>query len=289
VSSLYRADSADRSYVAHVMKAPMLERADERALIGRWREQGDEDALHRLVESHARLVVTVALRYRKTGVPLDDLVQEGNVGLIEAADRFDLAYDNRFSTYASWWIDSAIQSYVMRNLSIVRLPTASSYRQIYARLRRMRASLVLGAGEVLSEEERAQVASEHRVRIDDVRRVDGFLAGSISSLNAAIGRDEGGRSGEMQDLLPDPGPLPDEIVLGRRDAHDRHRALNEALGMLNGREREIITRRFLGEAKTTLAELGEVFGVSKERIRQLEAQALRKLRRALDAEFALGS
>jgi RNA polymerase sigma-32 factor len=125
-------------YVAQVMSAPMLDRALERELIRRWREDADEDALHRLIESHARLVVRIALRYRKTGVPLDDLIQEGNVGLIEAADRFDLAFDNRFSTYASWWIDSAVQSYVMRNASIVRLPTASTYRQIYAHLRRLR-------------------------------------------------------------------------------------------------------------------------------------------------------
>jgi RNA polymerase sigma-32 factor len=269
-------------YVAQVMSAPMLDREAERELIRRWREVEDEDALHRLVESHARLVVRIALRYRKTGVPLDDLIQEGNVGLIEAADRFDLAFDNRFSTYASWWIDSAIQSYVMRNASIVRLPTASSYRQIYAHLRRLRSRQVLGAGDSLDEDELQEVATAHRVRFEEVQRVDRFLATSVASLSAPIGDRDGGRQGALVDLIADDGAQPDEAALDRSERRHRGRWLRRALDQLNERERTIIRSRFLGDdGRTTLAQLGATFGVSKERIRQLEGQALRKLRHAM--------
>jgi RNA polymerase sigma-32 factor len=270
-------------YVSQVMSAPMLDRALERELIRRWREEEDEGALHRLIESHARLVVRIALRYRKTGVPLDDLIQEGNVGLIEAADRFDLAYDNRFSTYASWWIDSAIQSYVMRNASIVRLPTASTYRQIYAHLRRLRSRRVVGAGEGLEEDELREVAEAHRVRIADVERVDRFLSASVASLSAPVGERDGGRQGTLLDLIADDGPQPDHAALDRSATRHRDRWLRRALDQLNERERTIIRRRFLGDdGRTTLAELGETFGVSKERIRQLESQALRKLRNVME-------
>jgi RNA polymerase sigma-32 factor len=276
-----RSTGGGSSYLGAVMRAPMLARDDERALLRHWREAGDERALHRLIESHARLVVSIAMRYRRTGLPFDDLVQEGNLGLIEAASRFDLAFDNRFSTYASWWIDSAIQTFVMRNLSIVRLPTASTYRRLWAHARRMRASLLLGPGDALPEEERARLALDLGASPAEVARVDQFLAGAITSLDRPVGDEAGGRSMTLVDLIADDGPGPEEIVVEGAATRERHRLLGGAMQALNERERVIIFHRFLAEARATLAELGQRFGVSKERVRQLEGQALRKLRQAL--------
>jgi RNA polymerase sigma-32 factor len=275
-------ERSDHRYFAAVFKAPMLEREEERQLGRRWREEGDEEALHRLVESHVRLVVKIAQRYRKSGIPLHDLVQEGSVGLMEAAARFDPEYDNRFATYASWWIASMMQSYIMRNLSVVRAPTTRDHKRIFFNLRRLRASLALNPHGTLGDEMRERIATELKVRVTDVELVDTYLASPDRSLNALVRNAESnGTSTELQEMIADDGPSPEIVVMQCHDARNRAVLLKGAMTTLTHRERQIIEQHFLRETHSTLAELGGAFGVSKQRIGQIEKKALGKVRAAM--------
>jgi RNA polymerase sigma-32 factor len=260
----------------------MLGWDEERELALRWQEHGDERALHRLIRSYARLVVKIANRYRKTGIPMDDLVQEGNVGLLEAAGRFDPAYDNRFATYASWWIISTIQYYIMRNVSVVRVMTTNNHKRIYFNLKRLRAQLVADPGSPLSEEDRTRIADELQVSPADVERIDLCLAASDSSLNTLVGNDNfSGAAIERQDTIADDSPSPEILAMELHEARNRATRLDQAMKNLTAREQAIIVHRFLKDEKATLDELGGAFGISKERIRQIESHALRKLQAAM--------
>ncbi|MFI4986665.1 MAG: RNA polymerase factor sigma-32 [Alphaproteobacteria bacterium] len=279
-------ERSDRRYIAAAMDAPYLEREYEQELGRRWRDHKDEGALHELIESHARLVVRIASRYRASAVPLGDLVQEGNIGLMEAAIRFDPERNTRFSTYATWWIVRMIRNYMMRNASIVRVATTPNQRRVYFNLWRLRAKARVKADGTMTAEDRARIATELDVSLADVERIDIHFARPDQSLNTTIGEDG---SMELQDLLADVRPSPETVVSGRRD-HKVHLAwLNEAMDTLSERERRVIENRFLGDDKTTLAEIGETFGVTKERIRQIERQALLKLRAAMRTHTADGA
>jgi len=279
-------ERSDRRYIATAMEAPYLEREYEQELGRRWRERRDETALHELIESHSRLVVRIASRYRASGVPLGDLVQEGNIGLMEAAVRFDPERNTRFSTYATWWIVRMIRNYLMRNASIVRVATTPTQRRVYFNLWRLRTKARTRTDGTMTEEDRARIATELDVPLSDVERIDIHFARPDQSLNTAIGED---RSMELQDLIADVRPSPETVVTGRRDRKIHLAWLNEAMETLSERERRVIESRFLGEDKTTLAEIGEAFGVTKERIRQIERQALVKLRTAMKAHVPEGA
>ncbi|HXQ68078.1 MAG TPA: RNA polymerase factor sigma-32 [Alphaproteobacteria bacterium] len=279
-------ERSDRRYIATAMEAPYLEREYEQELGRRWRERRDETALHELIESHARLVVRIASRYRASGVPLGDLVQEGNIGLMEAAVRFDPERNTRFSTYATWWIVRMIRNYLMRNASIVRVATTPTQRRVYFNLWRLRTKARTRTDGTMTEEDRARIATELDVPLSDVERIDIHFARPDQSLNTAIGEDG---SMELQDLIADVRPSPETVVTGRRDRKIHLAWLNEAMETLSERERRVIESRFLGEDKTTLAEIGEAFGVTKERIRQIERQALVKLRTAMKAHVPEGA
>jgi len=279
-------ERSDRRYIATAMEAPYLEREYEQELGRRWRERRDETALHELIESHARLVVRIASRYRASGVPLGDLVQEGNIGLLEAAVRFDPERNTRFSTYATWWIVRMIRNYLMRNASIVRVATTPTQRRVYFNLWRLRTKARTRTDGTMTEEDRARIATELDVPLSDVERIDIHFARPDQSLNTAIGEDG---SMELQDLIADVRPSPETVVTGRRDRKIHLAWLNEAMETLSERERRVIESRFLGEDKTTLAEIGEAFGVTKERIRQIERQALVKLRTAMKAHVPEGA
>jgi len=277
-------DRNDRRYIAAAMDAPMLERAYEADLARRWRGKGDQKALHEIIESHIRLVVRIAGKFRGYGLPLADLIQEGNVGLMEAANRFDPEREVRFSTYATWWIMAAIQEYIVRNSSIVRIGTTPAQKSLFFNLRRLRARI--GASPVggMTEEQRNTIARELGVPLKAVERMEAHLSRPDRSLNATVGEDD---SDELQDFLPDEGPNPEELVTAHHDGTVRTRRISKALDTLTPRERQIITRRFLeDDGRTTLAEIGETFGVTKERIRQIEGKALTKLRDALHDETA---
>jgi len=260
------------------MREPLLERYHEFELARRWREEEDERALHELVRSYTRLVVSTASRFRNYGLPMGDLVQEGNVGLMQAAARFEPEREVRFSTYAAWWIRSAIQDYILRNWSIVRTGTTASQKSLFFNLRRLRAKIRDAVNGPMTDEGRNSIATELGVALKDVEAMEMRLAGHDQSLNAPVS--ESGEH-EWQEFLSDDRPNPEDVVTGMRDARTRSRWLAEALDGLSPRERTIIDQRRLREDGATLEELGRELGVSKERVRQLEHRALMKLRECL--------
>ncbi|MBX3478983.1 MAG: RNA polymerase factor sigma-32 [Caulobacter sp.] len=271
------AETAERRYIRQAMRAPMLEADREHALARRWREADDEAALHELTGAYMRLVISMAKRFRAYGLPMADLIQEGSVGLMQAAARFEPDRAVRFSTYAGWWVRAAMQDYVLRNWSIVRTGTTASGKSLFFNLRRLRARLGDMEGR-LTPEARAAIAVELGVDEDDVEAMAGRLAAGDRSLNAPVAA---GADDAYQDFLPDEGPDPEEAAASHLDGRARESAVHRALAILNPRERLIIEARRLTDEPATLEALGERLGVSKERVRQVEQGALEKLRRAL--------
>ncbi len=267
---------ANLSYIRNSMNEPLLEKEHELDLARRWRDKGDEKALHELVRSYTRLVVAGAARFRNYGLPMGDLIQEGNIGLMQAANRFEPERELRFSTYATWWIRSAMQDYILRNWSIVRTGTTAAQKSLFFNLRRLRGKIERAKGaEGLTDVDRKKIALELRVNLKDVEDMEGRLSGSDNSLNATVGEDG---EEEWQNFLKDDRPNPEDIVIGMRDSKTRSKWLEDALGTLSDREQTIIRNRHLKYETVTLEELGKELGVSKERVRQLEARAMEKLK-----------
>jgi RNA polymerase sigma-32 factor len=270
---------ANFEYIKNSMDEPMLEKEHELGLARRWQNKKDEKALHELVRSYTRLAVSIASRFRNYGLPMGDLIQEGNVGLMMAAARFDPERDVRFSTYASWWIRSSIQDYILRNWSIVRTGTTSAQKSLFFNLRRLRAKIEnRNEKEGLDDEGRGEIARTLGVGVNDVRHMESRLFAADQSLNARVSE---GSDQEWQNYLPDETPSPEDTVIGMKDARTRSAWLNKALAELTGREEKIIRRRHLGEQVVTLDELGKDLGISKERVRQLEQRAMDKLRTSM--------
>jgi RNA polymerase sigma-32 factor len=270
-----------RELVKAAANAPFLEREEEKELAKAWRGRGDRAALHRLTAAHMRLVIAIAAKFRHYGLPVADLVQEGHVGLLEAAARFAPERDVRFSTYATWWIRASIQDYVLRNWSIVRGGTSSSQKALFFNLRRLRARLARqpsagGAGDAYRA-----IANAVGVSPADVELMDSRLSGSDVSLNAQLVDDDSSGSAQRMDFLVDAQPLPDEVVAETLDSDRRARWLKDALAILTERELRIVRERRLTDELVTLETLGDKLGISKERVRQIENRALIKLRRAL--------
>ena len=258
----------------------MLEREHERDLARRWRDEGDEDALHELVNSYVRLVVATAARFRNYSLPMGDLVQEGTVGLMQAAERFDPDREVRFSTYAMWWIRVAIQDYILRNWSIVRTGTTAAQKSLFFNIRRLRAQLNDRPDGPLTKTGQSRIADALKVSVADVLAMEGRLSGIDRSLNAEINGD-GDNGGEWQDLLVDQRPDPEEVVRDKHDANTYSEWLQDAISQLNEREQMIIRQRRLREKGLTLESLGRMLGISKERVRQIECQALGKMKISL--------
>ncbi len=274
------ATSERRRLVRAAMDAPFLEREEERELAIRWRETGDEAALHRLTASHMRLVIAMAAKFRRYGLNHSDLVQEGHVGLLEAASRFEPERDVRFSTYAAWWIRAAIQDHVLRNWSIVRGGTSSNQKSLFFNLRRIRARLMAEKGDIGEAALHREIAEELGVSLADVEAMAARLSGPDTSLNApAFEREEDGA--ERQDSLASGAPAIDETVEETIDGDRRSAWLTDALGVLDERELAIVRERRLREEGETLETIGRRLGISKERVRQIEARALEKLKAAL--------
>lgn len=271
----------DRHLAAAAKAAPFLDRDEEHALAVRWLVRRDEQALHRLTRAHMRLVIAMSVRFRHYGLPISDLIQEGHVGLLQAAARFDPHRDVRFSTYATWWIRAAIQDFILRNWSIVRGGTSSAQKALFFNLRRLRARLSVnesGGTAVVFD----QIAKSLGVQRADVELMDARFSSPDLSLNAAISEsDSAAVPTQRLDLLPDERPLPDEIVEDSIDADRRIVWLEDAMKSLNPRELAILRHRRLAEEAATLEALGVRFGISKERVRQIECRALEKLRHAL--------
>ena len=269
-----------RDLVKAAKAAPLLERDNERQLAVRWRGEHDEAALHELTQAHMRLVIAMAARYRHYGLPLPDLVQEGHVGLLEAAARFEPAKEVRFSTYASWWIRASMQDYVLRNWSIVRGGTSSGQKSLFFNLRRLRAKLASSGRPAARHDDFAAIAQALGVSMADVETMNARLSGPDVSLNMTVSDEEPGAT-ERIAFLADTSPLPDELVGAAIDGDRMHKQLRVALGELSDRERHILNARQLSEEPSTLDVVGGELGISKERVRQIEARAIEKLRRIL--------
>jgi len=277
----HNTQKANLNYIQSAMDEPMLEKDHELELARRWREESDEKALHELVRSYTRLVISMASKFRNYGLPMGDLIQEGNIGLMQAANRFEPERGIRFSTYAQWWIRAAIQDYVLRNWSIVRTGTTAAQKSLFFNLRRLRAKIEHAKeSEGLDDQDRRKIARKLKVKPKEVEDMEARLSGVDSSLNAHIG--ENGED-EWQSLLSDSRPTPEDIVIGMKDTQTRSAWLKEALGKLDSREQKIITDRHLGENVVTLEELGKELGISKERVRQLESRAMGKLKHSLSS------
>jgi RNA polymerase sigma-32 factor len=269
---------ANMSYIRKSMNVPLLGREEEQDLARRWRYEQDEEALHKLVRAYARLVVSTASKFRNYGLPMGDLVQEGNVGLMQAAARFEPERDVRFSTYATWWIRSAMQDYVLRNWSIVRTGTTAAQKSLFFNLRRLRARISDAPSGRMTQEGREFVSQELNVGVSDVESMELRMSASDKSLNATIAD---GSDDNWQDFLADTRPDPEASVTGTHDAKTRAAWLAEAIEELSDREQVIIKERRMVEDGATLEQLGRRLGVSKERVRQLESRALGKLKASI--------
>jgi RNA polymerase sigma-32 factor len=272
--------TADRRMIKLAMSAPYLERAEEQALAIAWKENRDQEARNRIAMAHMRLVISMAGKFRNFGLPMSDLAQEGYIGLLEAAARFEPEREVRFSTYASWWIRASVQDYVLRNWSIVRGGTSSAQKALFFNLRRLRARLARGDEHLTSEAVHQEIATALGVSTADVRTMDARLSSSDISLQAPLSSADG-EGGNRLDFLASDAPLPDEQAGEIIDSERRHNWLHAALAQLNEREMKIIRARRLAENGATLEELGAILGISKERVRQIENRALEKLKAVL--------
>jgi len=271
---------ANLRYIRNAMHEPMLEKDHELELARRWKDDKNEHALHELVRSYTRLVVAIAAKFKNYGLPLGDLIQEGNIGLMEAAARFDPSLENRFSTYATWWVRAQIQDYVLRNWSIVRTGTTSSQKSLFFNLRRLRAKIDgQSVRDFLDNDAIESISKELGVQPKEVMEMEARMNGGDQSLNNTVGGDTG--ESEWQDFLADQTPGPEEIVIGMKDNATRSNWLNAALSELSPREQTIIRERKMNDDVVTLEDLGKQLGISKERVRQLEQRAMDKLKSSL--------
>ena len=278
--------ATDMSLSRKAMKAELLDAETELRLAYAWRDERDEQALHRLITAYMRLAISMASKFRRYGVPMNDLIQEAGLGLMKAAEKFDPDRGLRFSTYAVWWIKASIQDYVMRNWSMVRTGSTSSQKSLFFNMRRVQAKLEreasVAGNELDGHQLRQMISTEIGVPLRDVEMMQGRLSGSDFSLNATQSAEDEGR--EWIDALEDTAAQAAEVV---EDSHDRAQLrqwLLNAMGGLNERERFIVRERKLRDVPRTLESLGKELGLSKERIRQLEAAALEKMRKALESD-----
>jgi RNA polymerase sigma-32 factor len=278
-------DQASQAFMRGAMKAELLDAETETALAVAWRDERDERALHRLINAYMRLAISMASKFRRYGVPMNDLVQEAGLGLMKAADKFDPDRGVRFSTYAVWWIKASIQDHVMRNWSLVRTGSTSAQKSLFFNLKRVEAQIMRESGETLDAHQVTEkIATEIGVSVRDVEMMQGRLAGGDFSLNAQQGGDEDGR--EWIDVLEDESSQGSEQVDAVRDSEVLKSWLSEALDGLNPRERLIVEQRRLAEKGRTLEMIGQDLGISKERVRQLEVVALTKMRAKLEKHGA---
>lgn len=261
-----------QSYFAEVQRQPLLTREEE-VMLARRSHAGDSDAAGLLIRSHLRLVIKVASRYRNYGLPMNELIQEGNIGLIQAVERFDPERGVRLATYAMWWIKAAIQDYILRSWSLVRIGTTAAQKSLFFNLRRLKAK-IRQTDESLSGDEVRQIAELLGVRDRDVTMMEQRLSGSDQSLNMTVS-DEG--NDEWIEHLASGEASQEETLADQDMRRFQRRLLRRALDALTNRERLIIRRRHLTEAAETLETLGKELGISKERVRQIEARAMRKL------------
>jgi RNA polymerase sigma-32 factor len=261
----------------------MLEPQEEFMLAKSWREHGDRDAAHKLVTSHLRLVAKIAMGYRGYGLPISEVVSEGNVGLMQAVKRFEPDKGFRLATYAMWWIKASIQEYILRSWSLVKMGTTANQKKLFFNLRKAKSKIsALQEGD-LRPDQVDIIAKRLGVTTQDVIDMNRRLGGD-ASLNAPIRED--GDSGEWQDWLADDSESQETVMAAHEELDNRRKALSSALGVLNERERRIFEARRLADDPVTLEELAEEFGVSRERVRQIEVRAFEKVQKAVKNKVA---
>jgi RNA polymerase sigma-32 factor len=269
-------------YFREIWSFPVLTDTEEKALAEAWRDSGDVEAAHKLVTSHLRLVAKIAMGYRGYGIPVSDLIAEGNIGLMKAVKKFEPERGFRLSTYAMWWIRAAITEYILRSWSMVKMGTLATQKKLFFSLRRIKRQLnIIDSGE-LDPEHATELAVHLNVPEQDVVEMNRRLAVRDLSLNAPMSRekDEGA---EFQDALVDESPTPETLAAESQESSYRRTLVRRAMSDLPDRERHILAERWLADEPKTLEELGSVYGISRERVRQLEARALDKVRRAVAA------
>ncbi len=272
------AESGLTRYLKEIRRFSMLEPQLEYMLAKRWREHGDRHAAHKLVASHLRLVAKIAMGYRGYGLPISEVISEGNVGLMQAVKRFEPEKGFRLATYAMWWIKAAIQEYILRSWSLVKLGTTANQKKLFFNLRKAKSKIsALEEGDLRPDQVKL-IAKRLGVTEQDVVDMNRRLGGDVS-LNAPIRED--GDSGEWQDWLVDETPSQERVLVEKEDFDKRHKALGEALLRLNERERRIFEARRLADDPLTLEDLAAEFGVSRERVRQIEVRAYEKVQNAV--------
>ena len=266
-------------YLAEIKKFPILSPEEEYMLAKRWREHGDTDAAAKLVNSHLRLVAKIAMGYRGYGLPVSELISEGNIGLMQGVKKFEPDRGFRLATYAMWWIRASIQEFILRSWSLVKMGTTPAQKKLFFNLRRMKAKLDAFEDGDLKPEDLRKIATDLGVSEEEVTSMNRRMSmGGDASLNVSM-REDG--EGEWQDLLVDQSALQDERIADAEEKSVRHNMLNEALAALNDREKHILVERRLVDEPKTLEELSQVYGVSRERVRQIEVRAFDKLQKAM--------
>tara|TARA_B100000965_G_C19561764_1_gene744843 strand:- start:356 stop:1219 length:864 start_codon:yes stop_codon:yes gene_type:complete len=262
-------------FIKSSLKAPMLEKNNERNLVKNWLKKGDEKSLHQLTQSHMRLVISYAFKYKSYGLSVSDLIQEGCIGLMKAAERFDLNQDVRFSTYAGWWIRAAMQDFILKNWSLVRLATSSKQKSLFFTLRKLKHKIQNTEFGSVDFKTAQGLANDLQISTSDVINMDIKISQHEGSLNAKIG-DEG--ENEFLDLIEDEHARPDDAIFDKDDKSFKKEIISDALKILNEREQIILQNRYLSENHKTLDILGKELKISKERVRQIEKDAMIKMK-----------
>ncbi|APG62789.1 RNA polymerase factor sigma-32 [Sphingorhabdus lutea] len=274
-------DNSLNQYMAEIKRFPMLKPEEEYMLAKRYQEHQDSNAAAQLVTSHLRLVAKIAMGYRGYGLPVSELISEGNIGLMQGVKKFDPEKGFRLATYAMWWIRASMQEFILRSWSLVKIGTTAAQKKLFFNLRRMKNNLQAFEDGDLSPEDVAKISTDLGVTEEEVISMNRRMSrGGDTSLNVTMAGTEG-ESGQWQDWLVDDEPLQDEILADAQEADVRHELLAEAMSSLNDRERDILMQRRLVEQPQTLEELSLVYKVSRERIRQIEVRAFEKLQKAM--------
>ncbi|MAC61082.1 MAG: RNA polymerase factor sigma-32 [SAR116 cluster bacterium] len=268
----------DKKFLNFSMRQSLISKEDEVDFIKNWQLHKDDKSINKIVSSHLRLVISLANKFKNYGLPINELIQEGNVGLMQAVDKFDLNRDVRFSTYASWWIKASMQTFILKNWSIVRIGTTAAQKSLFFKLKTIMSRIEKENNTSFNDYHQKKLAEDIGVKFKDIEDMKGRLAGSDQSLNATFSDNS---ELEVQDLLVDERASPEQNAILTKDTKTISNLINEALNKLPEREKKIIGARQLSENTVTLQELGKDLGISKERVRQLENRALNKLKLSL--------
>ena len=275
-------DNDSKGFVKKAMALPLLEEKHELDLANKWKDSNDEKALHELIQAHMRLVVSYAIKYKNYGLSMGDLIQEGNIGLMKAAQKFEPDRGFRFSTYASWWIRASIQDFLLKHWSIVRIATTSKQKSLFFSLRRLKQKINGTDSGNIDYNTAENIASDLNISTSAVVNMDSRITQNDSSLNKKISEDG---EDEFLSLLEDEDARPDEIIFAKDELNHKKDMVSQAIGSLDDRETQIINERHLSENPKTLEYLGEKLKISKERVRQIEKNAMNKMKAFIDSHF----